>query len=78
MLDKLPASVRHLVILAMGWVISNGANWVTGLHLSPVEASGAGVLVSFLVLVFTPITKQYGVAKDQGGLVNIGSSTPSA
>ena len=68
MLDKLPASVRHLIILAMGWVISNGANWVTGLHLSPVEASGAGVLVSFLVLVFTPITKQYGPGKSKSGV----------
>ena len=63
MLDKLPASVRHLVILAMGWVISNGANWVTGLHLSPLEAGAAGVVVSFLILIFTPITQQYGVAK---------------
>ena len=61
MLDKLPASVRHFVILGMGWVVSNGANWVTGLHLDPAQASAAGVGVSALVLIFTPLTKQYGV-----------------
>lgn len=61
MLDKLPASVRHFAILGMGWVISNGANWITGLHLNPAEASAAGAGISVLVLIFTPLTKQYGV-----------------
>ena len=63
LLDKLPPVVRHAVILGMGWVISNGANTVAHLHLSQSEATAAGAGLSLALLIFTPITKQYGLGK---------------
>ena len=55
--------MRHLIILAMGWFIANGSNVVGNLHLTPIESTGAGVIVTWLILIFTPLTNQYGVGK---------------
>ena len=62
--DKLPASVRHLVLLAfpaiLGWVSSTFIPSLAG--KGGVSAAVAAVL-GYLVLYLTPLTKQYGVAK---------------
>lgn len=66
LLDKLPASFRHLAILGISWVIANGSNQVAHLHLTQLEASGAGVVLTWFALIFTPLTKQYGVGVNKG------------
>ena len=78
MLDKIPPYYRHFILLAISWIITNGANTLAGLHLSTALASAAGVGLTIFIEVFTPITHQFGVGKDQGGPVNVGASTPSA
>jgi len=62
-LDFLPPAIRHAVILGMGWVISNGANSLTHLHMNQAESTAAGAGLSLALLVFTPLTKQYGLGK---------------
>ena len=59
-LDKLPASVRHLAILGIGYGLANGAHAITALHLTSTEAGAAGIGLTWLSLIFTPLTKQYG------------------
>ena len=66
MLDKLSPILRHFILIVMAAVIANGANWITGLHLSQLQASFAGVVLTMLIAVFTPITKQYGVGATKG------------
>lgn len=73
-LDKIPPFYRHFILLAMGWVITNGANAITELHLSTAGASLAGVVLTMAIEVFTPITKQYGVGKDAAVPVNTGAA----
>lgn len=75
MLDKIPPFYRHFILLAMSWVISNGGNALAHLHLTPVEASAAGVGLTLAIEVFTPITRQYGVGKKSGATVNTGAAT---
>ena len=76
-LDKIPPFYRHFILLGMGWVITNGANAVTQLHLSTGVASAAGVVLTMAIEVFTPITKQCGVGKGNAAPVNTGD-TPVA
>ncbi len=65
-LDKLPAQLRHLIILvtpvALGWVTSDFLPWFNGRN--PALAGLAAALVTALSLWLTPITKQYGVGSD--------------
>ena len=61
--DKLPPVVRHAILLGMAWVISNGANSVAHLHLTQSESTAAGAGLSLALMIFTPITRQYGVGK---------------
>jgi len=68
--DKLPAQVRHIVLLGAGAVLftvasavqsaggATGVDW-SGTGKSAVDAA-AVVVVGALVLYFTSLTKQYG------------------
>jgi hypothetical protein len=63
MLDRIPAEVRHILIMLgaalLGWASDN----VLNLGLSPLLSSLAGVVVGTLILYVTPLTRQYGVGK---------------
>ena len=67
-LDKLPAQLRHLVILVtpvlLGWVTSDFLPWFSG--RSPALAGLAAAIVTGLGLWLTPLTKQYGVGAEPG------------
>lgn len=74
MLDKLPAPVRHLLIvagavfagsiasavIAAGGVL--GVDWIHTLT-SAVDEAALSVASAAAALWFTPLTKQYGVGK---------------
>ena len=60
-LDKLPAELRHGLILTAGALLTWAGTAVTSLP-SPLPEIG-GVLISLAVLYYTGITKQYGVGK---------------
>jgi len=64
MLDKIPAEVRHVVIMLiaalLGWAMDN----VLNLGLNPLLSSLTGVVVGTLILYITPLTRQYGVGKE--------------
>jgi len=62
-LDKLPASVRHLAIMGIAYGLDHVAGAITALHLTPTESQAAGIGATLLALIFTPLTKQYGVGK---------------
>ena len=78
MLDRIPPFYRHFILLAMSWVITNAGSALTHLHLSPALAGAAGVGLTLVVEVFTPITRQYGVGKEAATTVNTGAATPAA
>jgi hypothetical protein len=64
-LDKLPAPVRHFVIMVMGYVISVLTTIQSGDSVS-LDAFLRGLLgigAAQLILFITPITNQYGVGK---------------
>ena len=63
LLDKLPPVVRHAALLGMSWVVANGANSVAHLHLSQSQSTAAGAGLSLALMIFTPLTRQYGVGK---------------
>ena len=44
-------------------IFSNGANSLTHLHMNQAESTAAGAGLSLALLVFTPLTKQYGLGK---------------
>jgi hypothetical protein len=63
LLDKVPASVRHALILLIGaglsWVSANLPDW----HLQQPYPNLIGAAVAMLLLIVTPLTSQYGVGK---------------
>lgn len=68
MLDNIPASVRHAVIVALaavlttaGQVFSNHQANGTGLTLSDIAWGLGAAVVTQLLLWVTPLTQQYGV-----------------
>jgi hypothetical protein len=71
MLDKLPAWARHLVIVvavAALVVISQGVanGGVSSISWKDAGNAAAAALVAQLLLILTPLTNQYGVAKKAG------------
>lgn len=67
MLDQLKAAVRHFVILCIGAALT-----VVGQEVVPaLQGTGewwgpaAAALVSMAVLWLTPLTRQYGVGRDE-------------
>lgn len=72
MLDSLPPVLRHLVLLLIAAVLTAVAQWVgTDLggviaQYAPALAPVAGLIVTVVLAVLTPLTRQYGV----------GSTTP--
>ena len=62
--DKLPASVRHLILLAfpavLGWVSST---FIPSLAGRGGVSAGVAALLGYLVLYLTPLTHQYGLSK---------------
>lgn len=64
MLDKIPAEVRHILIMLIAALLGWASDNVLNLGLSPLLASLAGVVVGTLLLYITPLTRQYGVGKE--------------
>lgn len=64
MLDRIPAVYRHLIIMLIAAVLGWAADRIPELGLDPMVASLAGVLVATAILWITPLTRQYGVGKD--------------
>jgi hypothetical protein len=64
MLDKIPAEVRHILIMLIAALLGWASDNVLNLGLSPLLASLAGVVVGTLLLYVTPLTRQYGVGKE--------------
>lgn len=62
-LDKLPADIRHGLILASGGVLAWLGTVVTNLP-QPLPEVGA-VFLSILALRYTGLTKQYGVGSEK-------------
>lgn len=66
MLDRLPAQVRHLIMLAfpivMGWASSEA---LPALQDRFPAATVVWSLVSALLLAATPLTRQYGVGAEE-------------
>lgn len=74
MLDKLPAQVRHLILIIgatfLGVIVKAiiTAQGVTGVHWGSVSTLALNTAVvtgvtSFVALYLTPVTKQYGLFK---------------
>lgn len=61
MLDKLPPLVRHMVIAALGILLTWAGTKVTSLP-APLPELGALILTA-ASLYFTKLTKQYGTGK---------------
>lgn len=62
--DRLPAIVRHLIILGapvvLGWVSSDV---IPALQDRPGAGTAFAALLEAIVLVVTPLTRQYGVGR---------------
>jgi hypothetical protein len=62
-LDRLPAQLRHLILIVapilLGWVASDVVPFVQAKN--PVAAYLIGSLVTAALAWFTPATRQYGV-----------------
>jgi len=63
MLDKIPAEVRHILIMLLAAVLGWASDNVLNLGISPLLASLLGVVLGTLILYVTPLTRQYGVGK---------------
>ena len=64
MLDKLPAWARHLIIaLLPGVLVFVGSTVIPGLTAQGGAAATVAGLLTVLVMMLTPLTHQYGVAK---------------
>ena len=72
MLDTLPAWARHLALLALGALLSALVTWVqsdlSGVLGDTVLAPFAGAIVTVLLAVLTPLTRQYGVGSAATGM----------
>ena len=72
MLDRLSPAVRHLALLALGALLSALAAWVqsdlSGVLGDTVLAPFAGAIVTVLLAVLTPLTRQYGVGSSATGM----------
>ena len=64
MLDRIPAPMRHLIIMLIAALLGWAADNVAHLNLDPIVASLAGVVIGTAILWITPLTRQYGVGKD--------------
>lgn len=71
MLDKLSPFARHLALLVLAAVLTAVASWVqtdlTGVLAETALAPFAGVIVTVLLAVLTPLTRQYGAGRPDGG-----------
>ena len=67
MLDDLKAQFRHAFIAILPVLAAAAIKWVTDNHdtilgtVPPAYAGLAGVAITLLLLVLTPLTRQYGV-----------------
>ena len=64
-LDKLPAPVRHTIIMLLGDILTTASIIQTGgsVSLSDFLHGLLGIAATQLVLFITPLTHQYGVGK---------------
>lgn len=80
-LDKIPASVRHSLIVLLAAVLTTLSQVFAGhqggddLTLSDVLWGLGAAVVTQLILVITPLTQQYGVGAPAKQVV-IGDGTP--
>ena len=70
MLDKLPAWLRHLILVFLPTLLAYlGATVIPALKdrgtTGDAIAGLGAVVVSYVVLLLTPLTQQYGVAKTE-------------
>jgi len=64
-LDSLPAWLRHIIIMVLPILLGLAANeWLPWLQGKIGASLVGGVVVTFLTLLVTALTKQYGVGKD--------------
>jgi hypothetical protein len=65
MLDWLPASLRHAILVAAGIVFSALIQWVqsdyTNWNLPPAAVALLGFALPMAINYLTPITRQYGL-----------------
>jgi hypothetical protein len=65
MLDWLPASLRHAILVAAGIVFSALIQWVqsdyTNWDLPPSVVALLGFAIPMVINYLTPITRQYGI-----------------
>ena len=78
MLDKLPAQLRHFILIVGGTFLGVmckaiiTANGVTGVHWATTAVLAVNTAIvtgvtSFMLLSLTPLTKQYGAFADTSG-----------
>lgn len=72
MLDRLPASVRHAILVAAGIVFTALIQWVqtdyTNWGLPAPAVAILGFAIPMAVNYLTPLTRQYGVGSGEGEL----------
>lgn len=61
MLDKLPAEVRHFILMLISALVAWGIESIPSFDLSPAVAGLAGVVLTQIAAFLTPLTRQYGV-----------------
>ena len=71
MLDKLTPLLRHLALLILAAVVTAFVSWIQsdlpGVLAETALAPFTGAIVTALVAVLTPLTRQYGVGAPDGG-----------
>lgn len=65
MLDKLPAPVRHAIIGLASALLAWAATSIQSLNISPELGVVLGTVLTIATTALTPLTKQYGVGKDE-------------
>lgn len=68
-LDRMPASVRHLVFACASVAALAFLQWVQagGVEIPPPVEVMVAAVIPVLVAYLTPITRQYGVGSDKVG-----------
>mgnify|MGYP000031032836 CR=1 FL=1 len=71
MLDKLSPFLRHLALLVIMAVLTAVVSWIqtdlSGVLAETALAPVAGVIVTVLLAVLTPLVRQYGVGRPDAG-----------
>jgi len=81
-LDRLPASARHLLYSVIGtlaaWGLASAQADYTHWHLPVVVAGAVGAALPVIASYLLPITTQYGVGSKPGPVMGAGATAATA